>query len=299
MDLGALIGAAPARKYKNSAKEREQMRMKQRRVRAKRRLALARAEEQRRLVEARAEQQRTATVRRSVRPAAAAAKERIEELLGNADGKSDPSNDGIAAGFAQCVKGKTNRRIQERLCGAFFRWLPNGIDRTARNVGLCSDASKMMENGQLPTGVKKFTCHLNRSYGQSKQDTWQATWIPWVAVLPLHGRGYGVFASREFRANDVVGVYMGLPCSKKDNMSSHLENPYVLRGVANAGGGVDSGFPALLGMHFMNHAASDDSRCNVFVVGETGAVIASKCIRIGTELCFDYGNRMSFSQCTP
>ena len=291
MDLVLPDGAAPPTKYKNTEREREKMRIQKRNSR----------EKLRRLAELKREQE-AAKLRRSERLASTAAKARVQELDGKPNVNSVRSLDAIAAGLVQCVKGRTDQKMQKKLCGTFFRWQPDGLDRMVPNVGLFSDARRMMvNNGRPPTGVKKFTCYLNRNYGRPGMSLKQATWIPWVAVLPSPGKDFGspgqdfgLFAARDFRRHDFIGVYMGRSCSKEENASTHLENPYVLKGVANAGGGVDSGHPALLGMHFMNHAASDDKRNNAFVVADTGAVVARKYIVTGTEILFDYGIGMAF-----
>lgn len=106
------------------------------------------------------------------------------------------------------------------------------------------------------TQVKKgrkhtFVLQLNTNYGQRRS---KPEWKDYVVLAPslIPGAGYGAFAGRRFEAGDTVGWYMGQPPPDNSTDLKHEDFPYLLKGVADGVGGIDSDAPLLLGMHFIN-----------------------------------------------
>jgi hypothetical protein len=97
---------------------------------------------------------------------------------------------------------------------------------------------------------------LNRNYERDKIDLENADWVPWVVVKQSTigpDAGNGLFAARRFCTDDTIGVYMGSPPPPIDeDDDDHAKHPYVLHGVADAGGGVGTKYLPHLGLHFMN-----------------------------------------------
>ena len=147
----------------------------------------------------------------------------------------------------------------------------------------------------------RFSLKLNRKYGKSIAPCW----IDWVYVerspLATHDdRPYGLFAERTFRSGEIIGVYMGGEIDPKA-VKSKKNTSYILDGVADAGGGIDSGRPALLGMHFLNNPYYDGYgggtrqispkvKPNV-IVDSVGVVTALHYIPKGQELLLDYKDK--------
>jgi hypothetical protein len=104
-------------------------------------------------------------------------------------------------------------------------------------------------------------------------------WTPWVYIAPTSrchyvagNQHHGLFAARKFKKDDIVGVYMGEESSSNtvDEYSIELKVKVVQRTVddkdgndssaaftevktiVDAKGGIDSGAPLWLGIHYIN-----------------------------------------------
>jgi hypothetical protein len=222
------------------------------------------------------------------RMAKSAAREEID-LITNITRRNN-----VDAGFDDCVKARVNPKEQHKLYGNFFMWekvypMPNGI----ASVPALSDSGDDVDFSRL-----LFRLKINQRYGLSAKKSW----LPWVCIKRSDmaagdQRPYGLFADRYFRKGDVVGVYMGEPVEAGQQKSRSL---YCMAGVADAKGGMNSGRPALLGMHFINDPAFQSGKRKAtipkrklvpnVVCNTDGVLTASHNIDPGREILLDYNS---------
>lgn len=192
----------------------------------------------------------------------------------------------VAPGFDACVASRTNRKEQARLVGRFFRW------QKIYTVGdTLTDSTDDEDSSHM-----HFALQLNVRYAKKADPLW----IDWLIVKQStldmdEERPYGLFADRLFHPGDTIGVYMG---ARTNNSSTKKgKHHYVMEGVADAKGGVNSGQPALLGMHFINdpnyYVTSDNIEAMNMAsynaqVSSDGVVTARHAIPRGREIFVDY-----------
>jgi hypothetical protein len=151
-------------------------------------------------------------------------------------------------------------------------------------------------------------------------------WIPWVYIAPTTrcryvpgNRHHGLFAARKFKKGDIVGVYMGektssntvdaysiklkvkvVPTTVNDKDGNDSSAAFTeVRTIVDAKGGIDSGAPLWLGIHYINDPTDPaDEGCEVTLeekqnkwnieIFSNGIAHATKTIEIGDELFMDY-----------
>ena len=117
----------------------------------------------------------------------------------------------------------------------------------------------------------------------------QGRWKPWIEVKKsnLVKAGWGLFASRDFKKDEIISVYLGADCRGKDDSDSD----YLYRFQDRDGqGGIGSGHPPWLGAHFVNDPTlSKPPRPRVnAMIGKDYRMIAKYRINKGYEIFIDY-----------
>lgn len=200
--------------------------------------------------------------------------------------------------FACCIDARTSRPKQAVLDGTFYQWRSvlahNSLDRTATSLNTTSSSS---------SSSREFALFLNDNFRLHNSNNThfdkQPHMVPWATVKPstIQGANYGLFADRRFEAGDTVGVYMGGPSPPLTDCQTlhHSDHPYLMSGVADALGGVDSNQPAMLGMHFIN----DPCFCNTVpnakhnvAANSDGRIVALRRIQRNQEFFISYNTTL-------
>ena len=204
---------------------------------------------------------------------------------------------GIDYGMDMASKYRIDKESFKReVSGKFVRW---SIEIPVHESLPCS-----LEGNVLAMGGR-YVMRVDKNYGDKNAPNKFENWV-YIKKSNLKGdgTGAGLFADRGFVKNQVVGIYTGCgfeACDKDD--VKHSLHPYRLlnSNSNNAGidalGGIGSGNPVGMGMHFMNdpnfYGMMESSNPNAdrktncaFVSG--GKVIAMRRIYRDDELLVSY-----------
>jgi hypothetical protein len=186
------------------------------------------------------------------------------------DANINTADQRIAHGFFLCLKGRTDRNVHQQLDQQFFKWRAY-VDAEQDKQTKLTVLSHQIYAQTKPMQFKLF---LNASFDTGNKPKWE----PWLKLrydhkLPTEAPyaldiPYTLVALRNFNEGETIGVYMGLPGTI---------------------GGVDSGKPVLLGMHFIQHTtsanvdSSKNRKANVKVVDDC-IVLATQKVSEGDTL---------------
>lgn len=194
-------------------------------------------------------------------------------------------------GFEDCCDARTDPVRQKELeeDGQFFRWLE--LVSPDKPSGLTVLGVESNKSGNKSKKMRKYMLELNRKYGSGEDPDYQ----PWALVKEsdLPDAGYGMFSLKRLEPGDAFGVYMGRKTTPEEEALTHAERPYLMKGVANAEGGIGSGKPILLGMHLINDPQmkgkpKSGKKVNLRVHTD-GLLVACRRINVGDEVYFSYG----------
>jgi hypothetical protein len=192
-------------------------------------------------------------------------------------------------GFAHCIAARTSEEEQDKLAEQFFSWtVTTGIKDEPSNVTSDYPRYYLLLNEMYATNFELAADGLAPMTN---------CWVPWAFVKKstIPKAGFGLFASRRFARGDTVGVYMGImPSSSYPGQTWNVDNKYVLVGIADARGGINSGYNYCLGAHFINdptfEGAVSTKKHNVMVHPD-GRVTATRRVNRGQEFFVSYNTK--------
>lgn len=197
-------------------------------------------------------------------------------------------------GFEECIEARTDREKQRKLCAhdGFIRWTEKIVEKDDRH-GLPILGSRGKDDRSTDEDPEYYL-ELNKKYGTGEPPLFvrRAT----VKKSKVYNGGYCLCSNVRHEAGSIIGVYMGKkpPSKRVSDRKSHKERPYLLSGIADAEGGIGSGKPALLGMHFINDPNFNgvEEGCKpkpVNVVVYSDGLMVARCrINVGQEFSFSY-----------
>lgn len=186
--------------------------------------------------------------------------------------------------YEACIAARTSRTEQKKLKNKAYRKSPAVVDL---------DNTISVGGIQAPQHMVEYYIEVNANFSMpGREEKWARKTRVGLSSIP--GAEWGLFAADRFEPGETVGVYMGgepIPAHECDG-EPFTKYPYLLRGVADAEGGVGSGKDILLGMHFMNDPEFEGGvktklKANVEWYSD-GRVVALRRIQIGEELLVSY-----------